>query len=68
MLFSVKYTNLYLHLILVNVPKSVTKNAMFTVIYTACRFDIINIDFNKYMHFETHVPITPHFNEIGYGS
>jgi hypothetical protein len=68
MLFSAKYTTLYLHIILVNVPKGVTKNAMFTLIYRACRFDFIEVKFNDYVYFETEVPKTPHFDEIGYES
>jgi hypothetical protein len=62
MLFSVKYTNLYLHLILVNVPKGVIKNDMFTLIYQACRFDIVVINYDKYIGFETHKPNSPNFN------
>lgn len=64
----IKYTNFYLHTILINVPRGPESNALFTVIYEACRFVFWSPEeyYDEYIGFDDDEAVSPRFEELGY--
>jgi hypothetical protein len=67
---SLRYANIYLHALLVNLPRGAVTNAAFGFIYKLCRYDVLPTDeiYDEYLFFGKHKALSPRFEEIGYES
>ena len=60
---SLKYTNIYLHALLVNLPRGAVANAALELIYRLCRYDILNTDdlYDDHLGFGNHESVSPRY-------